>query len=177
MFYFCFYICRELGRKERESLQKMAEIAKEGFQLKQQLIQEAKRALEDKKVWITRKTFHIHLDNNQVLIIRMLKVFYTDLLTIQFQRHWRWYFTFFFLVIHLMLRRDLTLSTSCSLTLNAPGSHPKTKCWPSEVSYKIILCSTFFLRVTAEASLLLKMLKHCFINYIVFSGIGKMVKI
>lgn len=49
-FYFSFDICRELGRKEKESLQKMAEIAKEGFQLKQQLIQEAKRALEDKKV-------------------------------------------------------------------------------------------------------------------------------
>lgn len=47
--------CRELGRKERESLQKMAEIAKEGFLLKQQLIQEAKRGLEDKKVRITRK--------------------------------------------------------------------------------------------------------------------------
>ncbi len=45
-----FVICRELGRKERESLQKMAEIAKEGFLLKQQLIQEAKKGLEDKKV-------------------------------------------------------------------------------------------------------------------------------
>lgn len=43
-------ICRELGRKEKESLQKMAEIAKEGFLIKQQLIQEAKRGLEDKKV-------------------------------------------------------------------------------------------------------------------------------
>lgn len=46
----CFDVCRELGRKERESLQIMAEIAKEGFQLKQQLIQEAKRGLEEKKV-------------------------------------------------------------------------------------------------------------------------------
>uniref|UniRef100_A0A4W6C1F6 Glucosidase 2 subunit beta n=1 Tax=Lates calcarifer TaxID=8187 RepID=A0A4W6C1F6_LATCA len=45
----CQNTCRELGRKERESLQKMAEIAKEGFLLKQQLIQEAKRGLEDKK--------------------------------------------------------------------------------------------------------------------------------
>ncbi|XP_054463486.1 glucosidase 2 subunit beta [Anoplopoma fimbria] len=45
----CQNSCRELGRKERESLQKMAEIAKEGFLLKQQLIQEAKRGLEDKK--------------------------------------------------------------------------------------------------------------------------------
>ncbi|CAK6971179.1 glucosidase 2 subunit beta [Scomber scombrus] len=45
----CQNTCREMGRKERESLQKMAEIAKEGFLLKQQLIQEAKRGLEDKK--------------------------------------------------------------------------------------------------------------------------------
>ncbi|XP_022595012.1 glucosidase 2 subunit beta [Seriola dumerili] len=45
----CQNTCREMGRKERESLQKMAEIAKEGFLIKQQLIQEAKRGLEDKK--------------------------------------------------------------------------------------------------------------------------------
>lgn len=41
---------RELGRKERESLQKMAEITKEGLLLKQQLVQEAKRGVEDNKV-------------------------------------------------------------------------------------------------------------------------------
>ncbi|XP_010775749.1 glucosidase 2 subunit beta isoform X2 [Notothenia coriiceps] len=45
----CQNTCRELGRKERESLQKMAEITKEGFLLKQQLVQEAKRGLEEKK--------------------------------------------------------------------------------------------------------------------------------
>ncbi|XP_068433944.1 glucosidase 2 subunit beta [Clinocottus analis] len=45
----CQNTCRELGRKERESMQKMAEIAQEGFVLKQQLIQESKRGLEDKK--------------------------------------------------------------------------------------------------------------------------------
>ncbi|XP_041867711.1 glucosidase 2 subunit beta [Melanotaenia boesemani] len=45
----CQNTCRELGRKERESLQKMAEIAKEGFLLKQQLIHEAKSGLEEKK--------------------------------------------------------------------------------------------------------------------------------
>uniref|UniRef100_A0A7N8Y8Z0 Glucosidase 2 subunit beta n=1 Tax=Mastacembelus armatus TaxID=205130 RepID=A0A7N8Y8Z0_9TELE len=39
----CQNTCRDLGRKERESLLKLAEIAKEGFLLKQQLIQEAKR--------------------------------------------------------------------------------------------------------------------------------------
>lgn len=43
---------RELGRKKRETLQKMAEIANEGFLLKQQLIHEAKRGLEEKKVWM-----------------------------------------------------------------------------------------------------------------------------
>lgn len=46
----CQNTCREMGRKERESLQKLAEIAKEGFLLKQQLIQEAKRGLEEKKI-------------------------------------------------------------------------------------------------------------------------------
>ncbi|XP_047427427.1 glucosidase 2 subunit beta [Mugil cephalus] len=45
----CQNTCRELGRKEQESLREMAEIAKEGFMLKQQLIQEAKRSLEEKK--------------------------------------------------------------------------------------------------------------------------------
>lgn len=43
-------ISRERGRQERESMQKIVAIAKEGFQLKQQLIQEAKRGIEDKKV-------------------------------------------------------------------------------------------------------------------------------
>ncbi|XP_028310792.1 glucosidase 2 subunit beta [Gouania willdenowi] len=46
----CQNTCREMGRKERESLQKMAEIAKEGFLLKQQLIHEAKKGLEEKQV-------------------------------------------------------------------------------------------------------------------------------
>ncbi|XP_023813237.1 glucosidase 2 subunit beta [Oryzias latipes] len=45
----CQNTCKELGRKEIESLQKMAEIAKEGFLLKQQLIHEAKSGLEEKK--------------------------------------------------------------------------------------------------------------------------------
>nr|XP_057905098.1 glucosidase 2 subunit beta isoform X2 [Doryrhamphus excisus] len=49
----CQNTCRELGRKERENLQKLAEITKEGFVLKQQLIQEAKRGLEEKKSQIS----------------------------------------------------------------------------------------------------------------------------
>ncbi|XP_068613194.1 glucosidase 2 subunit beta-like [Brachionichthys hirsutus] len=45
----CQNTCRDMGRKERESLQKMAEVAKEGFMLKQELIHEAKKSLEEKK--------------------------------------------------------------------------------------------------------------------------------
>ncbi|XP_029481404.2 glucosidase 2 subunit beta-like isoform X1 [Oncorhynchus nerka] len=49
----CQNTCREMGRKERESLQIMAEITKEGFLLKQQLIHEAKRGQEDKQGKLT----------------------------------------------------------------------------------------------------------------------------
>ncbi|XP_024864624.1 glucosidase 2 subunit beta [Kryptolebias marmoratus] len=49
----CQNTCRDLWRKEKESMEKLAEIAKEGFLLKQQLIQEAKRGLEDKKGKLT----------------------------------------------------------------------------------------------------------------------------
>ncbi|KAL0992886.1 hypothetical protein UPYG_G00100540 [Umbra pygmaea] len=49
----CQNTCRELGHKERESLQKMAEITKEGFMLKQQLIHEAKKGQEEKQVKLT----------------------------------------------------------------------------------------------------------------------------
>uniref|UniRef100_A0A673WQL9 Glucosidase 2 subunit beta n=1 Tax=Salmo trutta TaxID=8032 RepID=A0A673WQL9_SALTR len=51
----CQNTCREMGRKERESLQIMAEITKEGFMLKQQLIHEAKRGQEDKQVRLTNQ--------------------------------------------------------------------------------------------------------------------------
>lgn len=52
-------ISRERGRQERESMQKIVAIAKEGFQLKQQLIQEAKRGIEDKKVRLCSKTCNL----------------------------------------------------------------------------------------------------------------------
>ncbi|KAL4659150.1 glucosidase 2 subunit beta [Arapaima gigas] len=45
----CQNTCRELGRKEREALQKLAEITKEGFLLKQQLIEEAKKGQQEKQ--------------------------------------------------------------------------------------------------------------------------------
>lgn len=43
-------VVRELGYKERENLLKIAEITKEGFLLKQQLIQEAMRGVDERKV-------------------------------------------------------------------------------------------------------------------------------
>ncbi|XP_051988574.1 glucosidase 2 subunit beta-like [Xyrauchen texanus] len=45
----CENTCKELGHKEREVLQKMAEITKEGFLLKQQLIEEAKQRHKEKQ--------------------------------------------------------------------------------------------------------------------------------
>ncbi|XP_078285450.1 glucosidase 2 subunit beta [Rhinoraja longicauda] len=45
----CLNTCKEQGQKERENLQKMAEMAKEGFKLKQQLIEDAKQSREDKQ--------------------------------------------------------------------------------------------------------------------------------
>lgn len=41
---------REKGRKEKESLQQLAEVTREGFRLKQMLIEEWKTAREEKQV-------------------------------------------------------------------------------------------------------------------------------
>uniref|UniRef100_A0A673GXY3 Glucosidase 2 subunit beta n=1 Tax=Sinocyclocheilus rhinocerous TaxID=307959 RepID=A0A673GXY3_9TELE len=49
----CENTCKELGLKERDVLQKMAEITKEGFLLKQQLIEEAKKGREEKQGKVT----------------------------------------------------------------------------------------------------------------------------
>ncbi|XP_061079820.1 glucosidase 2 subunit beta [Conger conger] len=49
----CQNTCREMGRRERETLQKMAEITKEGFLLKQQLIDEAKKGQQEKQSKVT----------------------------------------------------------------------------------------------------------------------------
>lgn len=53
--YNIFHAPRELGRKERESFQKMAEITKEGFLLKKQLIEEAKRGQLEKQVRLSER--------------------------------------------------------------------------------------------------------------------------
>uniref|UniRef100_A0A4W4EES4 Glucosidase 2 subunit beta n=1 Tax=Electrophorus electricus TaxID=8005 RepID=A0A4W4EES4_ELEEL len=49
----CENTCKELGRKEREVLQRMAEITKEGFLLKQQLIEEAKAGQQERQRKLT----------------------------------------------------------------------------------------------------------------------------
>lgn len=66
-----FVIYRELGRQERESLQKIAAITKEGFLLKQQLIQEAKRGVENKKVRLSRETqkFFLRIQSSDRLLL------------------------------------------------------------------------------------------------------------
>lgn len=43
-------LCREKGRKERETLQQMAEVTREGFRLKKILIEDWKKAREEKQV-------------------------------------------------------------------------------------------------------------------------------
>ncbi|CAH2272973.1 glucosidase 2 subunit beta isoform X1 [Pelobates cultripes] len=43
----CQNTCREMGKKEREEMQKQAEVAREGFRLKQQFIEEAKKSREE----------------------------------------------------------------------------------------------------------------------------------
>ncbi|XP_008584739.1 PREDICTED: glucosidase 2 subunit beta [Galeopterus variegatus] len=49
----CENTCKEKGRKERESLQQMAEVTREGFHLKKILIEEWKKAREEKQNKLT----------------------------------------------------------------------------------------------------------------------------
>lgn len=63
-------ISRELGRQEKESMQKILAITKEGFLLKQQLIQEAKRGIEDKKVTLGSQTWHLFKTGLCIIIFK-----------------------------------------------------------------------------------------------------------
>ncbi|XP_072704392.1 LOW QUALITY PROTEIN: glucosidase 2 subunit beta [Ciconia boyciana] len=45
----CENTCKELGRREREALQRRAEVAREGFRLRQQLVQEAAAGRQEKQ--------------------------------------------------------------------------------------------------------------------------------
>lgn len=44
------FLSREMGRKEREALKQMAEVAREGFELKKALMEEASKRKEEKQV-------------------------------------------------------------------------------------------------------------------------------
>uniref|UniRef100_A0A8D0GCH9 PRKCSH beta subunit of glucosidase II n=1 Tax=Sphenodon punctatus TaxID=8508 RepID=A0A8D0GCH9_SPHPU len=52
----CENTCKEMGRKERETLQQMAEVAREGFRLKQALIDEASKGREEKQLQEGKKS-------------------------------------------------------------------------------------------------------------------------
>uniref|UniRef100_A0A8C7E2M4 Glucosidase 2 subunit beta n=1 Tax=Naja naja TaxID=35670 RepID=A0A8C7E2M4_NAJNA len=45
----CENTCREMGRKEREALKQMAEVAREGFEIKKALMEEASKRKEEKQ--------------------------------------------------------------------------------------------------------------------------------
>ncbi|XP_066470112.1 glucosidase 2 subunit beta [Tiliqua scincoides] len=45
----CENTCKEMGRKEREALKQMAEVAREGFELKKALMEEASKRKEEKQ--------------------------------------------------------------------------------------------------------------------------------
>ena len=66
--FLCTY--REMGRKERETLQKMAEITKEGFLLKQQLIDEAKKGQQEKQVSGMRGLWEKGLRHRDINVMR-----------------------------------------------------------------------------------------------------------
>uniref|UniRef100_A0A671QX90 Glucosidase 2 subunit beta n=1 Tax=Sinocyclocheilus anshuiensis TaxID=1608454 RepID=A0A671QX90_9TELE len=69
----CENTCKELGRKEREVLQKMAEITKEGFLLKQHLIEEAKKGQQEKKSKVTDMQGNKKQLDEKVEVLRTVK--------------------------------------------------------------------------------------------------------
>ncbi|XP_076122471.1 glucosidase 2 subunit beta [Alosa pseudoharengus] len=69
----CQNTCKELGRQERETLQKQAEIAKEGFLLKQQLINEAKKQREEKQGKMTEMQTNRRTMEEKVEALRTVK--------------------------------------------------------------------------------------------------------
>ncbi|CAL8303307.1 unnamed protein product [Merluccius merluccius] len=69
----CQNTCRDLGRKERESLRELAEVAKEGFKLKEQLIHEAKKGLEEKQSKVAELQFNKKATEDKVEALRVVK--------------------------------------------------------------------------------------------------------
>ncbi|XP_007488560.1 glucosidase 2 subunit beta isoform X1 [Monodelphis domestica] len=69
----CENTCREMGRKEKETLEQMAEVAREGFRLKKILIEEGKKGQEEKRIKLlglqeSKKTLE-----EQVAMLRAVK--------------------------------------------------------------------------------------------------------
>lgn len=69
----CENTCKEKGRKERESLQQMAEVTREGFRLKKILIEDWKKAREEKQKKLTELQAGRKSLEDQVEALRALK--------------------------------------------------------------------------------------------------------
>ncbi|XP_067589752.1 glucosidase 2 subunit beta isoform X3 [Pseudorca crassidens] len=69
----CENTCKEKGRKERETLQQMAEVTREGFRLKKILIEDWKRAREEKQKKLTELQAGKKSLEDQVELLRTLK--------------------------------------------------------------------------------------------------------
>ncbi|KAM5238322.1 glucosidase 2 subunit beta isoform 2-T2 [Ctenodactylus gundi] len=69
----CENTCKEKGQKERESLQQMAEVTREGFRLKKILIEDWKKAREEKQRKLTELQAGRKSLEDQVEALRALK--------------------------------------------------------------------------------------------------------
>ncbi|XP_061496331.1 glucosidase 2 subunit beta [Rhineura floridana] len=69
----CENTCKEMGRKEREALKQMAEVAKEGFEIKKALIEEASKRKEEKQKKLTELQEGKKVVEEQVETLRSVK--------------------------------------------------------------------------------------------------------
>ncbi|XP_045146221.1 LOW QUALITY PROTEIN: glucosidase 2 subunit beta, partial [Echinops telfairi] len=69
----CENTCKEKGRKERETLQQMAEVTREGFRLKKIFIEDWKKAREEKEKKLTELQEGKKSLEDQVEMLRMVK--------------------------------------------------------------------------------------------------------
>ncbi|KAF6096369.1 protein kinase C substrate 80K-H [Phyllostomus discolor] len=69
----CENTCKEKGRKERETLQQMAEVTREGFRLKKILIEDWKKAREEKQQKLTELQAGKKSLEDQVEVLRIVK--------------------------------------------------------------------------------------------------------
>ncbi|KAM3846030.1 glucosidase 2 subunit beta isoform 2-T4 [Vipera latastei] len=69
----CENTCREMGRKEREALKQMAEVAREGFEIKKALMEEASKRKEEKQKKLTELQEGKKSVEEQVETLRLTK--------------------------------------------------------------------------------------------------------